>query len=102
MPRDVLFDTALLRYCFDAVLAVGVTGTGSSLSLSAMPSYFSMMCLATSNNRIFVSTPVFWQFVSIHRCPSNEVRRLAFVRFAISVQLKPVKVQKMNRSRISS
>ena len=26
MPRDVLFDTALLRYCFDAVLAVGVTG----------------------------------------------------------------------------
>ena len=23
MPRDVLFDTALLRYCFDAVLAVG-------------------------------------------------------------------------------
>ncbi len=26
MPRDVLFDTALLRYRLDAVLAVGVSG----------------------------------------------------------------------------
>ena len=31
MPRDVLFDTALLRYCFDAVLAVGITRNGQQL-----------------------------------------------------------------------
>lgn len=36
-----------------------------------------------------------------HKCPSNEVCRFAWVRFAISVQLNPVKMQKMNRSRIS-
>lgn len=102
MPRDVLFDTALLRYCFDAVLAVGVTGNWQQF----VPFGHAVVFLDDVSGNVqqpdIRFDACFWQFVSIHRCPSNEVRRLAFVRFAISVQLKPVKVQKMNRSRISS
>ena len=91
MPRDVLFDTALLRYCFDAVLAVGVTGNWQQFVPFGHASYFSMMCLATSNNRIFVSTAC---FLAVRVDPQMPVERGAQVGFRQVRHIRPAQTRK--------
>lgn len=102
MPRDVLFDTALLRYCFDAVLAVGVTGNWQQF----VPFGHAVVFLDDVSGNVQQPDIRFDAcFLAVRVDPQMPVERgaqVGFVRFAISVQLKPVKVQKMNRSRISS
>ena len=97
-----LLDTALLRYCFDAVLAVGVTGNWQQF----VPFGHAVVFLDDVSGNVQQPDIRFDAcFLAVRVDPQMPVERgaqVGFVRFAISVQLKPVKVQKMNKSRISS
>lgn len=102
VPRDVFLDAAFLRYDLDTVLAVIVTRNGQQLvSFVHTVVFLDDMLGDIQQSDIRFDT----RFLTVGiqpQMPSNEVCRFASVRFAISVQLNPVKMQKMNKSRISS
>ena len=69
---------------FNFLLQIVLLGIGNTLLSFAMPLYFSMIRLGTSNRRILDSVLVFFLRVIIQRFPSKNVCKLSLVRFLTS------------------